>query len=214
VSRVEALIDAQGNRSGRLYSRRVVNVGNRTEARREPESRALDEKDFRSVFGAGSIDWAKMDALICETVAAGVWNVPTLVWFDRNLPAPMAEEAWSNSSLRAQGARNRREIVRRLYEAGALLAVGTDSDAGGQLAAAAIHDEIEAMAEAGIPPAEVLRMATVGGASLLDLQSEIGTVAVGKRADLLLLPCDPRRSLACLRAPEVVVARGRVVVER
>ena len=179
-----------------------------------PEARALDEIDYRSVFGAGSVNWMEMDMLIRETTVAGVWNVPTLVWFDENLPAPMAQEAWSDPDLRAQGAMNRREIVRRLYEAGARLAVGTDSDAGDQLAAGAIHDEIEAMAEAGIPPEVVLRLATVGGSVLLELQEEIGTVTAGKRADLLLLSCDPRNDLSCLRTPEIVVAQGRLVVEK
>ena len=179
-----------------------------------PEARDLDEIDYRSLFGAGSVNWVEMDKLIRETSARGVWNVPTLVWFDENLPAPMAREAWSSPDLRAQGARNRRETVRRLYEAGARLAVGTDSDAGDQLAAGAIHDEIEAMAEAGIPPEQVLRLATTGGAALLSLQGVIGTVTAGKRADLLLLACDPRSDLSCLRTPVTVVSRGRVVVEK
>jgi hypothetical protein len=177
------------------------------------EARELDEMDFRSLFGAGDVDWAKMDSLIRVTKAGGVWNVPTLVWFDRNLPAPMAREAWSNPALRAQGARNRREVVRRLHEAGALLAVGTDSDAGDQLEAAAIHDEIGTMIQAGLDPEEVLRLATVGGATLLGVLSETGTVTIGKRADLLLLPCDPRADLRCLRRPEMVVARGQIVIE-
>ena len=177
-----------------------------------PEQRALDEADFRSVFGAGEVDWSVIDALIEATVAARAWNVPTLVWFDRNLPAPMAEGAWSDPDLRAQGARNRREIVRRLHAAGARLAVGTDSDAGGDLPADAIHDEIAAMVETGLEPAAVLRLATVGGARLLGLGAEQGAVRVGQRADLLLLRCDPRGDLSCLRSPEVVVTAGRVVV--
>jgi len=177
-----------------------------------PEDRALDQTDFRSTFGAGDVDWAMIDDLIEATVAARAWNVPTLVWFDRNLPAPMAEEAWANPDLRAQGARNRREIVRRLHAAGARLAVGTDSDDGGDLPADAIHDEIAAMVEAGLEPAEVLRLATVSGARLLGLAGEQGAVRVGQRADLLLLRCDPRGDLSCLRSPEVVVTAGRIVV--
>lgn len=178
-----------------------------------PEARALDEHDFRSVFGAGDVDWSVVDSLVEATVAAGVWNVPTLIWLDRFLPAPGAEEAWSDRQLRAQGARNRRQVVRRLHEAGARLAVGTDSDAGARLEAAAIHEEMAAFVEAGLEPAEVLGLATVEGARLLGLAGEQGTVDVGQRADLLLVTCDPRGDLACLRAPEMVVAAGRVVVE-
>ena len=64
------------------------------------EAKELDDKDFRSIFGAGEINWAKLDSLVSLTKSHNVWNVPTLVWFDRNLPAPIAKEAWSNDSLR------------------------------------------------------------------------------------------------------------------
>ncbi len=177
------------------------------------EATVLDKVDFRSIFGAGDVDWEKMDSQVRSTVKARIWSVPTLVWFDRNLPAPLAADAWADTNLREQGARNRREIVRRLHEAGALLAVGTDSDAGDDLAASAIHDELNALHEAGIKTEDVLEMATTGGAKLLGLIDEIGSVSTGKRADLLLLSCDPRDDLACLRQPDMVVVRGRHVVE-
>lgn len=172
----------------------------------------LDESDFRSIFGAGNVDWEKMDSQIRATVTAGIWSVPTLVWFDRNLPAPMAADAWAVTDLRKQGAQNRREIVRRLHEAGAMLAVGTDSDAGDDLEASAIHDELQALHEAGISTENVLEMATLGGAELLGLIDEIGSVSTGKRADLLLLSCDPRDDLSCLRQPDIVLVRGKQVI--
>ncbi len=176
-----------------------------------PESRDLDEEDFRSVFGAGEVNWAAVDSLVDATVAAGTWNVPTLVWFDRNLPVPMAEAAWADPGLRTQGETNRREIVRRLHSAGALLAVGTDSDAGGDLPASAFHDEMAALVEAGLRPLDVIRLATVGGAALLGMLDDVGTLSAGKRADLLILPCNPLDDLGCVRRSEAVVARGRLV---
>lgn len=177
------------------------------------DSQELDAADFRSLFGAGDIDWHRMDEAIRATVESQTWNVPTLIWFDRILPAPMASDAWADSDLRRQGSANRREIVRRLFAAGAALAVGTDSDAGDDLPASVIHDELEAMLEAGLDAYDTIRLATVGGANLIGLSSEIGTVTIGKRADLLLLRCDPSQDIACLREPEMVVARGKVVVE-
>lgn len=175
------------------------------------EARGNDDVDFRSVFGAGEVDWLKVDSLVQLTAERGVWNVPTLVWFDRNLPAPMAADAWSKPELRAQGERNRRDVVRRLYHAGAKLAVGTDSDAGDDLPASAIHDELEAMVSAGLDPYDVIHAATVGGATMLGRLADIGSLETGKRADLLLLRCNPVDDLVCLRQPEVVVSRGRIV---
>ncbi len=178
------------------------------------EAKDLDEKDFRSLFGAGEINWAKLDSLISLTKSANVWNVPTLVWFDRNLPAPVAKDSWSNDSLRIEGSRNRREIVRRMHAAGCLLGVGTDSDDGGHLKASAIHDELMAMSEAGLSPYEVIHAATIGNATMMNISMETGTIAVGKRADLLLLPCDPTKNLDCLKRLNMVLARGRIVYEK
>ncbi len=176
-----------------------------------PASQNLDASDFRSLFGAGDVDWQKIDWLIEQTVDANIWNVPTLVWFDKNLPTSLAEAAWANSRLRDQGAKNRRKVVKRLFDSGALLAIGTDSDAGDDLPANAIYDEIEAIADAGIPNEDVLRMATLGGAELLMLADEIGTVAVGKRADLIVLPCNPVIDLTCLRDLRHVISRGLII---
>jgi imidazolonepropionase-like amidohydrolase len=97
-----------------------------------------------------------------------------------------------------------------MHAAGALLAIGTDSDAGEALPAAAIHDELAAHVAAGLPTMAVLRMATIEGARLLGIDGEVGSVHTGKRADLLVLSCNAEEDLSCLRAPEVVIAQGRV----
>ncbi len=174
-------------------------------------SAKFDAKDMRSIFGAGELHPQRLELWIDETVEAGIWNVPTLVWFDRILPAPIAEEAWNDPALRRQGERNRRELVRRLHLAGAPLAVGTDSDAGDDLPASAIHLELAAMVDGGLEPEDVLRIATMGGAGLLELEDEIGSVEVGKRADLLLLRCDPRERIECTAELAAVISRGRQV---
>lgn len=176
-----------------------------------PEAQLLDEKDYGSIFGAGDVDWKKIDTIVSSLAASKIWSVPTLVWFDRILPAPMASEAWSDPDKRKKGVENRREVVRRLFNAGALMAIGTDSDAGGDLPASAIHDELDAMLDAGLPAYDVIRLATVEGASLIGEKDKIGTVTVGKRADLLLLSCNPVDNLACLREPVMVVSRGKPV---
>ncbi len=175
------------------------------------DARALDESDFRSTFGAGEIDVERLESLVRTTRSAGVWNVPTLVWFDRHLPTPLAREAWDRSELRKEGARNRRWVVGKLHEHGASLAVGTDSDAGNDEPARAIYQEIAAMVEANLSHREVLRAATIGGARLLGVEEVTGSIEVGKRADLLLLGCDPLERIECIADPELVIVRGRIV---
>lgn len=124
---------------------------------------------------------SKLDDVVRRTVEAGVWNVPTIVGFDRNLPTTQALAPWRDRELRAEGARNRRLMVRRLREA-------------------------------GFTPMEALEAATVGGARLLGGLDDSGVVAPGRRADLLVLYCDPREDLSCLADIEWVMARGRLPV--
>src|SRR5690606_4813475 len=82
--------------------------------------------------------------------------------------------------------RQAQEFARRLHEAGVPLTVGTDIPNPWMF-----HREMELLSAAGIPNADVIRMATRNAAIGLRLTSEIGTVEVGKRADLVVLDGDP-----------------------
>jgi imidazolonepropionase-like amidohydrolase len=70
--------------------------------------------------------------------------------------------------------------------------------------------ELELLASSGIPNADVIRMATRNGAIGLGLTSEIGTVEVGKRADLVVLDADPVVDIANTRRIAWVVFDGKL----
>ncbi len=72
----------------------------------------------------------------------------------------------------------------------------------------AAHDEMQLMQESGLTPFEVLKSATVNPARFLAKESEFGTVAVGKRADLLLVERNPLVDLESTRQPLGVMVRG------
>ena len=77
--------------------------------------------------------------------------------------------------------------VRALYEAGAILALGTDRGAG-----AMVHQELELLVNSvGVSPLEAIHMATQNGAIFLGLESDLGTIEQGKLADLVLLTENP-----------------------
>ncbi len=63
--------------------------------------------------------------------------------------------------------------------------------------------------DAGLKPYDALRAATYNAARVLGELDTLGTVAVGKQADLLLVEDNPLESLAPLRRPLGVMARGR-----
>ena len=96
-------------------------------------------------------------------------------------------------------------FARHLHEAGVTLTVGTDAANGWYF-----HRELELLVEAGIPAAEVLRMATRNGAISLGAISEFGTVEPGKRADLVVLGADPLADIRNTRTVEQVLQGGRL----
>ena len=70
--------------------------------------------------------------------------------------------------------------------------------------------EILAWADAGFAPEEILHALTLGNARALGLDGEVGSVEVGKRADLLVLARDPREDIRAVDSIELVIVRGEV----
>jgi imidazolonepropionase-like amidohydrolase len=108
----------------------------------------------------------------------------------------------------------RTENVRRLHSAGVEIFAGSDTQSG-VFPGAGLHRELANLARAGLTPIEVIRAATLGPARFL-AKSETpdwGNVAVGQRADLLLVEGDPTRDVAALSAIRAVLEDG-VPIER
>ena len=93
-------------------------------------------------------------------------------------------------------------LLRALHEAGVTLVPGTDS-----LPGFGLHRELELYGQAGIPNADVLRLATIGAATVAGAANELGRIAPGMRAELVLLDGDPLKDLQALRRP-VLSIRG------
>ncbi len=100
--------------------------------------------------------------------------------------------------------------VARLWKAGVRVALGTDAGNIGTLHGPSVFREARLMAQAGLTPAEVLRSATVNGAAVLGLDADLGDVAAGKLADLVLLDADPFLSVDNLARAHLVVRAGRL----
>jgi hypothetical protein len=96
-----------------------------------------------------------------------------------------------------------------LHRAGVRLVLGTDANTAGNVPGFAVHDELRALVEAGLEPYEALRAATVHAAGLVQAEEEFGTVAVGRRADLLLLEADPLEDVANVARRAGVVVAGK-----
>lgn len=99
--------------------------------------------------------------------------------------------------------------LRALYEAGAVIAMGTDAGNPLTVAGPSVYAEMEAMQAAGLPAAAVVTAATRNSAMAMGKAAEIGTVEAGKIADLLLLAADPTADVSGFRQLEAVVRGGR-----
>lgn len=194
----------------------------------------VDQIDFSEALDR--MDAARIPALAEATRKAGVWSSPTLDLFEllaqadrldalrarpelRYVPAA-AVEAWSKvlsdpelagapAERRRRFVELRRQVVRGLHAAGAGLLVGSDSPQLFMVTGFAVHREMEALAAAGLSSRAVLEAATRGAAEYLGESAEWGTVAPGRRADLLLLDADPLKDVRNARALSGVVLRGR-----
>lgn len=101
-------------------------------------------------------------------------------------------------------------FVRLLHQRGVSLTAGTDANNPWVVPGPSFHRELELLASAGIPPAEVLRIATRNGAEALGLLKDAGTIEVGKLAELVLLDADPLADVGHVRRVALVVQRNRV----
>jgi cytosine/adenosine deaminase-related metal-dependent hydrolase len=96
-------------------------------------------------------------------------------------------------------------MVKRLHDARIMLVAGTDN-----LPGFTLHRELEMYVQAGIPAADVLRIATLNGAKVLKRESDLGTIAPGKLADLILIDGDPARRMSDIRNTDLVIKDGKV----
>ena len=96
-------------------------------------------------------------------------------------------------------------LLKMLYDAGITIIPGTDSLSGYTL----LH-ELELYVRAGIPPAEVLRMATLTSARVVGVEGERGTIAPGKLADMILIDGDPTAHIEDIHKTAIVIKGGHI----
>ena len=98
--------------------------------------------------------------------------------------------------------------LRRMYEAGIPIAMGTDAGNPGTAHGPSVYREMEAMQESGMPARAVFASATMIAARAMGLEGEIGSVSAGKRADLVVFGADPTADIHNARQVRFVVRNG------
>jgi len=173
-------------------------------------------------------------AIIAALGKHHVWQCPTIA-SDLNSAADLAADpglpywlhtavdAWKRTALRGLNVTDtaalsvtRRyaaydlDLTAKLHKAGAPILAGTDAPAGFDLVpGASLHHELEWLVAAGLTPLEALQTATINPAKYLGRTQDLGTVAVGKLADLVILSRNPLAEIGNTRSVVGVVADGR-----
>jgi imidazolonepropionase-like amidohydrolase len=185
-------------------------------------------------------DFARLDEVAARLIAAGVTIVPTLALHeafsrldDKNLlqdaalgdvPPAILKGAWAPSDLMGR-AHWTPQILAEFKQALPFLQhfVGTYARLKGRIVAgtdtpqqfvvpgASLHRELALYVNSGLSPAAALRTATIDAADLLGLSAQVGTIAPGKDADLLILDADPLKDISATRRIWKVIHRGAVV---
>jgi imidazolonepropionase-like amidohydrolase len=190
--------------------------------------------------GPDSVDDKKINQLVAATCAARAWTVPTMALWetfmgteDPEVLAARPEVRYVPAAWRQNWAQQltqmrsnpvpvekrlatlvlRRRILKALQAAGCPIALGTDSPQLYSVPGFSILREMKSMEAAGLTRQQILTEATRAAARYFGAEQEFGSVAVGQRADLLLLDANPLGDLANVGRRAGVMVNGRWLPE-
>ncbi|MFC1490582.1 SUMF1/EgtB/PvdO family nonheme iron enzyme [Candidatus Latescibacterota bacterium] len=103
------------------------------------------------------------------------------------------------------------QMVKQFYDSGVLITAGTDAGNPWITPGVSLHRELELLVKAGIPALEVLKIAAKNGAQALHILDEVGTIEVGKQADLIVLSENPIDDIKNTRKIEMVYQAGELI---
>ncbi|MEK6256819.1 MAG: amidohydrolase family protein, partial [Chloroflexota bacterium] len=103
------------------------------------------------------------------------------------------------------------EDVRRLLDAGGIIAMGSDAIGAFQQASLPFI-EMNIMIEAGMTPMEVIIAATANSAEVVGLGDLVGTLEIGKMADIIVINGDPLTDFSVMPDVIIVIKGGEVIV--
>jgi imidazolonepropionase-like amidohydrolase len=144
------------------------------------------------------MEMKKKHVFLVPTLFAGFWVGSHLEVF----PPAIAVKAKAAAAQMEQ-------MFQHAVRIGVPIAMGTDA---GVEPHGLNAKEFSLMAKNGLAPAQVLMAGTAGGAELLGITEQTGTLSVGKSADIVALPGNPLTNMAATEHPLLVMKEGRIYV--
>lgn len=186
----------------------------------------LNHPAVDSVFALMRRNGTVLDATIRVVVQVGLRRMAAIDTVNAPRPVEAADSARAGPpqppiDRRRRGVRAQCEtadaiaLTRRAWEAGVMVATGTDGMTPPASDFPALFDEIRHLHDdVGMPMADVLRAASHHGAVALGLEDSIGTIEPGKHANIVFLREDPLAGPESLRSVELTVKRGTLYPRR
>src|ERR687889_1563515 len=103
------------------------------------------------------------------------------------------------------------QLTKMLYDNGVTILSGSDIPNFELVPGASLHHELELLVEAGIPPLEVIKIATRNGAHALSIEEDVGTIVPGKQADMMILSDNPMDDISNTKKIKAVISDGQFV---
>jgi imidazolonepropionase-like amidohydrolase len=136
-------------------------------------------------------------------------------WFLAELRAeaarPLKDDEKREVERSASGFEEMKRNVKKLRDAGVLLAAGTDAPYPGVFQGEGIHHELELLVASGFSPLQAIRTATYNAAQMMKADAEWGSVQTGRRANLLIVNGNPAEQISDTRKIETVIIGGKVL---
>jgi len=192
--------------------------------------------EYLDKLGAPVTD-AQMVDLARKTKQAGTAVVPTMVLWETIIGAPDAsflhgfdelkympkatvtqwKEAFAGRQSTAQFSRanaqrvalDRKRLLAIMHNTGVRILLGTDAPQQFSVPGFSVHREVKAMAAAGMTPYEILRSGTVSVGEYFKAKDAFGTIAVGQRADAVLVDANPLLDVSNMSKISGVLVRGK-----
>jgi hypothetical protein len=101
--------------------------------------------------------------------------------------------------------------LKKMVDAGITIAAGTDAGNIGTQHATSFYDELQYMKASGLTNWQIIETATINPSKILNKENEYGSIAVGKKADLVLLNANPVDSLENITKINLVFKRGHAI---
>ncbi|HYK02360.1 MAG TPA: amidohydrolase family protein [Thermoanaerobaculia bacterium] len=151
---------------------------------------------FENMFTARAGTMAEGYAMVADRFPPQVRRQ----YLSGGLPVPEGMDEKYRASFRRM-----LDLVAELHRGGVTIVAGTDA-----LPGFSLHRELELYAQAGIPNADVLRIATLTAAQVLKRDGDLGTIEPGKLADFIIVDGDPTQNMSDIRRIVTVVKDGLV----